>query len=424
MAARIATVDAGSLAAQAGLRVGDTILSINGIEIHDYLDYMYASCQEEAEIILTDRKVVVDNEDYMPLGIGFDTLLIDQPRSCHNRCVFCFIDQLPKGMRETCYFKDDDYRLSFLQGNYVSMTNMQEADVERILRYNLPRINVSVHTTNPELRQTMLHNKRAGEVLGYLKRFADGGLNLNAQIVLCPGYNDGAELDRTLKDLSDLGYSMESISIVPVGLSDHRQGLASLTGFDKQSAQAVIDQVSKWQAKFLDTLGTRLVYLGDEFYLMAEAPMPAYEDYEGFPQLENGVGLCASLKYEFGEALSDAKHRLPKRKKTIATGKSALPLMQELTGMLEGAQISVVAIENRYFGENITVTGLITGQDLIAQLQGKEIGEELLISSAMLRHDEAVFLDDTTVTQVAEALGVPVTVVPNDGFELLDALLA
>lgn len=424
MAARIATVDAGSLAKQAGLRAGDTILSINGIEIHDYLDYMYASCQEEAEIILTDRKVVIDNEDFMPLGIGFDTLLIDQPRSCHNRCVFCFIDQLPKGMRETCYFKDDDYRLSFLQGNYVSMTNMQDADVERILRYNLPRINVSVHTTNPELRQTMLHNKRAGEVLGYLKRFADGGLNLNAQIVLCPGYNDGAELDRTLKDLGDLGYSMESISIVPVGLSNHRQGLTSLTGFDKQSAQAVIDQVSRWQAKFLDTLGTRLVYLGDEFYLMAEAPMPAYEDYEGFPQLENGVGLCASLKYEFCEALADAKHRRPKGKKTIATGKSALPLMQELTGMLEGAQISVIPIENRYFGENITVTGLITGQDLIAQLKDKDIGEALLISSAMLRHDEEVFLDDTTVTQVAEALGVPVTVVNNDGFELLDALLA
>ena len=229
MAARIVAVDSKSPASLAGLHAGDTIVSINGVEIHDYLDYMFASCQEEAEVVLTDRAVVIHNEDFMPLGIEFESLLIDQPRACHNRCVFCFIDQLPKGMRQTCYFKDDDYRLSFLQGNYVSMTNMQEEDVERILRYHLPRINVSVHTTNPELRQRMLHNKRAGEVLGYLKRFADGGLNLNAQIVLCPGWNDGTELDRTLKDLGELGNSLESISVVPVGLSDHRQNLQPLT---------------------------------------------------------------------------------------------------------------------------------------------------------------------------------------------------
>lgn len=423
MAAQVYSVDDGSLAQAAGIRPGDTIVSINGIEIHDYLDYMYASCREETEIRLQDRTVAISNEDFMPLGIGFQTLLIDEPRSCHNRCVFCFIDQLPKGMRETCYFKDDDYRLSFLQGNYVSMTNMKQEDVDRILRYHLPRINVSVHTTNPELRITMLHNKRAGEVLDYLKQFAEGGLNLNTQIVLCPGFNDGAELDRTLKDLGSLGESMESISIVPVGLSDHREGLAELKGFDKESAKAVIVQVKKWQEKFLKELGTHLVYLGDEFYLMAEEPLPNYDDYEGFPQIENGVGLCSSLSYEFYEALRDTRKRRPKRKKTVVTGKSALPLLQSLVKELKGDKIQVTAIENRFFGENITVVGLLCGQDLIAQLKGRELGEELLISSSMLRHDEEVFLDNVTVSQVAEALGVRVRPVPNDGYLLLAALL-
>ena len=422
MAVKIATVDALSPADLAGIKAGDTLVSINGVEIHDYLDYMFASCQEEAEVQLIDRTVWIDNEDFMPLGIGFGSLLIDEPRSCHNRCVFCFIDQLPKGMRKTCYFKDDDYRLSFLQGNYVSMTNMQEADVQRILRYHLPRINVSVHTTNPELRQKMLHNKRAGEVLAYLKQFADGGLNLNAQIVLCPGFNDGVELDRTLKDLGELGDSVESISVVPVGLSDHRQGLEPLLGFDEESAKAVIVQVKKWQEQFLKTHGTRLVYLGDEFYLMAELPLPAYEEYEDFPQIENGVGLCASLKYEFYEALRSEKNPSPKKKKSIATGKSALPLLTELTRPFAD-KIQVIPIENQFFGKNITVTGLITGGDLIDQLKGKDLGEELLLSSAMLRHNEEVFLDDKTVADVEQALGIPVKVVSNDGFALLEALL-
>ncbi len=423
MAARIADVDYNSPADNAGLKPGDEIIEINGIEIKDYLDFMYASSGEEIEIKLSDRVVNIDNEDYMPLGISFDTLLIDKPRSCRNKCVFCFIDQLPKGMRETCYFKDDDYRLSFLQGNYVTLTNMSDEDAERIIRYNLPRVNISIHTTNPELRKKMLHNKRAGEVLKYLKLFADGGLNMNAQIVLCPGYNDKAELDRTLNDLGELGYSMESISIVPVGLSAYREGLDRLTPFNADTAREVIYQTEKWQKRFIERWGTRLVYLGDEFYIMADMPFPSYDDYEGFPQIENGVGLCSSLEYEFREAikLHGGQPKI-KKEKTIATGVSAYELIKKLTDLVDG-DVRVVPIKNHFFGESITVTGLITGGDLINSLEGISPGSDLLISSAMLRHDEPIFLDNATVTDVEKALKVNVIPVANDGFELLDALL-
>lgn len=422
MSARIASVVSQSLADKAGLKAGDEIIAINGIEIKDYLDFMYASCQEELEIKLSDRVINITNEDFMPLGTEFETLLIDEPHSCHNKCIFCFIDQLPKNMRSTCYFKDDDYRLSFLQGNYVSMTNMTDEDVDRIIRYNIPRINISVHTTNPELRKTMLHNKRAGDVLKYLDRFYENGLSMNAQIVLCPNVNDGKELDRTLADLGKLG--LESISVVPVGLSDHRDGLYELTLFDKDGATAVINQVEKWQEHFLAELGTRLVYLADEFYILAEKPLPDYESYEGFPQIENGVGLCSSLKYEFGQALKKRFRLKPKHKKTVATGKISFDLISSCVDMLKGDKIQVVPIENKFFGKDITVSGLITGRDLIDGLKDIDLGDELLISSSMLRHDEEIFLDDTTLSQVQEALNIKVTPVPNDGFALAEAFLS
>ncbi len=424
MAAKIASIDPGSLAEKAGLMAGDLIESINGIEICDYLDFMFASCQENVEITLADRTVSIENEDYMPLGIGFSTLLIDEPKACHNRCVFCFIDQLPPNMRETCYFKDDDYRLSFLQGNYVTLTNMKQEDVDRILAYNIPRINVSVHTTNRSLREKMLHNKRAGEVLSYLKQFVDGGLNLNAQIVLCPGWNDGEELDKTIQDLGNLGSAVESVSVVPVGLSKYREKLEPLTGFTPESAATVIDQVEAWQERFLESHGTRLVYLGDEFYIMANRPLPDYDAYEGFPQIENGVGLCASLTYEFGEAIKDAKNLRPPMPKTMATGKISYGMIKNMTEQLEGDLIQVIPIENRFFGEKITVTGLLCGGDLMDQLKGKDLGEELLLSSSMLRHDERVFLDDVTIEDIEKALDIKVRIVPNDGYELLDAFLA
>ncbi len=423
MAAKITQVEKGSLADLAGICPDDIILKINNIEINDYLDYMYASSAEEIVIELEHKTAEIINEDFEPLGISFETLLIDEPRSCRNKCVFCFIDQLPDGMRDTCYFKDDDYRLSFLQGNYVSMTNMTDEDVDRIIRYDIPRINISVHTTNPELRCKMLSNKFAWKINDYLKRLSDGGLNINAQIVLCPGYNDGSELDRTISDLAALGDSVESVSIVPVGLTDHRDGLAELWGFDKKSAKAVIEQVSKWQEKFRAERGYNLIYLGDEFYLTAEVPFPDFDDYDGFPQIENGVGLCASLVSEFEDALSFEKNRKPKHRKTVATGFCAYPVIKSLVEKLDGDMISLIPIENKFFGTNITVSGLLTGADIINQLKDKDLGDTLLLSSSMLRHGENVLLDNITVSDIEKALNVKVKTIENDGFELLDALL-
>ncbi len=423
MPAKIVNVTKGSLGYRAGLKPGDVICEINGIEIVDYLDYMYSAASERVEIKLKDRTVLIANEDYEPLGVEFETLLIDEPKSCCNKCVFCFIDQMPPGMRESCYFKDDDFRLSFLQGNYVSLTNMKDADVERIIAYNIPRINISVHTTNPELRVKMLHNKNAGKALDILRRFAESGLNMNGQIVLCPNWNDGAELDRTIGDLGKISDSMESVSIVPVGMTKFREGLEQLEPFDKESSAAVIRQVEGWQKKFQSEIGRNFVYLGDEFYLMAELPLPDYGEYEGFPQIENGVGMCSSLIYEFEDALEEVSNRTPQRTKTIATGRLVCETIKKLTSQLNGEKIRVIPITNHFFGETITVTGLITGSDIIEQLQGRELGEELVLSTSMLRHGEDVFLDNTTVAEVEKALGVTVRIVQNDGYELLDTLL-
>ncbi len=422
MSAKIAEIQKGSLADLAGLRSGDVITHINDIPINDYLDYAYSSCNEDITIKTETNTFKIFNEDFEPLGIIFETLLIDTPKACHNKCVFCFIDQLPKGMRNSCYFKDDDYRLSFLQGNYVTMTNMTDSDIDRILEYNIPRINISVHTTNPELRQKMLNNKNAGKIMDYLKRLADGGLNINAQIVLCPGYNDGVELDRTIKDIASLGFSVESVSIVPVGLSDHREGLAEIKPFTKEAAISVISQVKKWQTKFKEEFGTNLFYLADEFYLAADLSFPDYEEYDGFPQIENGVGLCASLIHEFSDALGDKK--TPNRRKTVATGFCAYPVIKSLADKLDGDMISVIPIKNNFFGSKITVSGLLTGKDIIEQLKDRDLGEVLLLPSSLLRHNEDILLDNTTIPDIEKALSTKVEIVQNDGFELLDAFLS
>ncbi len=422
MSATVSNVVKNSIAYKLGIRPGDTILRINGTEVCDYLDYMYLSSNEKVEITLADRTVKVKNPDFEPLGIEFDTLLIDEARSCRNKCIFCFIDQLPPNMRETCYFKDDDYRLSFLQGNYVTLTNMSDEDIDRIIEYNIPRINVSVHTTNPELRCKMLNNRFAGRIMEQMKRFSGSGMMINCQIVLCPGYNDGEELDRTISDIISLGDAVESLSVVPVGISDFRENLTPLTTFGKEGSQKVIAQVEKWQSKMKEERDINFVYLADEFYIKAGYPIPNWTEYDGFPQIENGVGLCSSLLWEFEDALEDTQDLTVKSKKSLVTGVLSYDFIKELVNKLNTDKIQVFAIENNFFGHQITVSGLVTAGDIINQLKGKDLGEEILIPVCMLKHDEDLFLDNLTISDVENELGVKVTVVQNDGFDLLEKL--
>lgn len=424
MPAIISKIIPHSLAEKAGLRCGDEIKFINNKQVIDYLDYMFLSTNEDIYITLSDNRCFhISNPDYEPLGIEFETLLIDKPKSCLNKCVFCFIDQLPPNMRESCYFKDDDYRLSFLQGNYVTLTNMSDSDLDRIISYSLPRINISVHTTNPELRRKMLHNKNAGKIMEQIHRLAAGGLSMNCQIVLCPGYNDKDELDRTISDLGKFCGYIESVSVVPVGLSDFRENLALITSFDCESSNEVIDRIEKWQSFFYKKTGTNFVYLSDEFYINANRPIPKSEHYDGFPQIENGVGLCASLRDEFMAALAECKSKEVKTEKSIATGVIAFDFIKSLTEKLDGKPIHVYKINNEFFGEKITVTGLITGGDLIKQLKGKKLGEKLVLSKSMLRHNEYVFLDNVTLKDVERELNIEIALNENDGYQLLDRLL-
>ena len=411
------------MAEKSGLKSGDVINKINGKDVYDYLDYMYLSANEELVVELADKVIMVKNPDFEPLGAEFETLLIDEPRSCRNKCIFCFIDQLPPNMRESCYFKDDDYRLSFLQGNYVTLTNMSDSDIDRIIEYNIPRINVSVHTTNPELRCKMLNNKFAGRIMEQMRRFSGSGMMINCQIVLCPGFNDKEELDRTIKDILSLGDAVESLSVVPVGLSAYREGLTEILPFTKESAKEVIIQVEKWQKKIKEERDINFVYLADEFYITAGMEIPSWQEYDGFPQIENGVGLCASLKWEFEDALNECKKLSVKTQKTVVTGVLAFDFINNLVKCINSPKINVFAIKNEFFGEQITVSGLVTATDIINQLKDKPLGKCLLIPSSMLRHDENVFLDNLTIKDVEKALNVKVEVVENDGFEFLEKLL-
>ena len=423
MSVTVKSVASNSIAEKYGIGAGDIIKKINGKDINDYLDYMYASAADVIEIELADRVVIAQNPEFLPFGAEFETLLIDEARSCRNKCIFCFIDQLPPNMRESCYFKDDDYRLSFLQGNYVTLTNISDEDIDRIIEYNIPRINVSVHTTNPELRCKMLNNKFAGKIMDQLKRFSGSGVMINCQIVLCPGYNDKKELGNTISDIFSLGDAVESLSVVPVGISAYRDGLTSLESFDKASSKEVIEQISNWQKKAKKERGINFVYAADEFYITAEEKIPSWQEYDGFPQIENGVGLCASLEWEFNDAIEDRKKLKVKTPKTIVTGKLAFDFVSNLISKLNSDKINIFSIKNNFFGEKITVSGLITATDIINQLKGKELGKELLIPISMLRHDENVFLDNLTTTDIEKALGVKVVVVENDGFDLLEKLL-
>ena len=410
--------------------VGDAVISINGNKIIDVLDYKFFAYDSRLKVLLrrpdgSEYEVTVHKSEGGDLGLEFESYLMDTPRSCANNCVFCFIDQLPGGMRRTMYFKDDDARLSFLLGNYITLTNLSKREIERIIALHISPINVSVHTTNPELRCKMLQNPRAGESIETMRRFAQAGIVMNCQIVCCPGLNDGEELLRSMRDLEEMYPGVHSVSIVPVGLTRFREGLYPLTPYTKELAEETIDMVTAFGDECLKRHGTRIFFCGDELYIKAERELPPDEFYEEHTQLENGVGMIRLLETEFRSALmlSDEPDGIPF---SIATGVSAAPYFEKLLGMAKEKygtiKGQVYAIENDFFGRSINVTGLITGQDLIKQLKGRALGERLLISQNMLRREEMDFLDDVTLEQASKELGVPIYPIEQDGFALWDAM--
>ena len=442
----INTIEPGSIAEEMELEPGDELISINGQKIEDVFDYHYLIHDEYLVAVFKkpngeEWELEIEKDYDEDLGIEFENGLMDDYKSCQNKCIFCFIDQMPKGMRDTLYFKDDDSRLSFLQGNYVTLTNMKEADIERIIHYKLEPINISVQTTNPDLRCMMLHNRFAGESLKKIDTLYEGGIHMNGQIVLCKGVNDKEELERSIRDLSKYLPLMESVSVVPVGLSRFREGLYPLEPFTKEDALEVLETIHRWQNVCMEKYGTHFVHASDEWYLLAEKPLPAEENYDGYIQLENGVGMLRLLIDEFEEALAElsadlAEGNLPenlcpdeteKHHVTLATGRLAGPFIEELARKcmerFPNYIIDVMQIRNDFFGERITVSGLLTGQDLLAQLKGRDLGERLLLPCNMLRSGEEVFLDDVTVTELSGALQVPVTIVKSSGQDLLDAML-
>lgn len=433
---KIALVTRGSIAASAGIRGGDILESINGHPIRDVLDYRFYLTDTRVTLSLlrdgSPFEVTLRKDEYGDVGLEFETPLMDKKHSCRNACVFCFIDQLPKGMRETLYFKDDDDRLSFLHGNYVTLTNLSDADIDRILTMHISPVNISVHTTNPTLRVRMMKNKRAGEVLSYLDRMAKGGIALCTQIVLCKGWNDGAELDRTMRDLAAYHPALRSCAIVPVGLTKHREGLTPLEAFSSEECARVIEQVDAFGAECLEKYGSRLFYCADEFYVRAGLPLPSEDYYEDYSQIENGVGMLTSLSSEFQFELQYVKELLEDfrapRTVTVATGMAAYEhlksLCESLSEAVSGLTVRVCPIVNHFFGESVTVAGLLTGQDVLAQLRGLDLGDELLFPAAMLKADEDVFLDGMTPNELSCALGgIPCRPCKNDGAELLRALL-
>lgn len=429
MSTVVTSIDRRSPAERAGVRVGERLIAINGHEVVDVLDYRFFGYDKDPELVLEGpggarRTLRVRKAETVELGLNFDTYLMDEPRPCSNHCLFCFVDQMAPGCRDTLYFKDDDARLSFLQGNYITLTNLSPREAQRIIDLRISPINVSVHATDPKLRSALLGNKAGADSLEYMKAFGRAGIQMNGQIVLCPGWNDGEQLQRTMEDMAQWGFA--SCSIVPVGLTKYREKLAKLRPVDREEANQVIDQVEAFGEKCLEKYGSRLFFCSDELYIRAGRELPEEDYYEGYVQLENGVGMLRSLIEEFYAGLRLEDEPAAATPFTIATGVSARPYLQELTDRAEaqlGVQGQVIAIENDFFGHTIDVAGLITGQDLIAQLKGRDLGSRLLIPVNMLRHGGDIFLDDLHVSDVEAALGVPVTVVDQDGFDLLDAML-
>ena len=429
---KIYSVESGSLAEKKGIKPNEFLISINKNKITDVLDYRFYCTEKKVKLLIEDengkqRKVKIKKDEYDDIGLVFESYLMDSQRSCKNKCIFCFIDQMPKGMRETLYFKDDDARLSFLFGNYITLTNVTDEEIDRIIKMHITPINISVHTTNPELRCKMMNNRFAGDALRHMYRLCENGIKINCQLVLVPGYNDGEELRKTLTDLKSLYPQVESVAAVPVGITKHREGLIELQPFDKISAKAVVDVMNEFGDMCEKEFGNRLFYPSDEFYNLAQLPMPDEKYYGEMLQLENGVGMSALMKAEFIDALEECEEKPKGEKLTIPTGKGAYNLISELVTLAkekwQELDVEVIPIENYFFGPLITTTGLITGSDLIENLKIRENLGKLLISSAMLRREGDVFLDDLSPEDVAEKLGVKIKVTNCDGSALLEALL-
>ena len=429
----ITSIDRQSPAERAGVRAGERLVSVNGQPVTDVLDYRFFCYDPVLHLTLEtaegrERHVTVRKGEGEELGLNFASYLMDKARSCANRCIFCFVDQMPPGMRETLYFKDDDARLSFLMGNYITLTNLSGREIQRIIDLRISPINVSVHTTDPALRCEMLRNRRAGESIQVMRRLAEARITMNCQIVSCPGINDGPALERTLRELGELYPSVESVAVVPVGLTRHREGLYPMTPYTREQAGAVINLVEAFAGNFLRRNGTSLAWCSDEFYLLAGRALPEKSYYEDMNQLENGVGMLRLLQSQAALAMEDDLSDPAPPPFAIATGEAAAPFLQEILEQVRGRCPAltgrVYAVQNRFFGETITVAGLVTGQDLIGQLSGRDLGRRLLIPSVMLRSGERVFLDNVSVEDVEKALGIPVTVVDGeDGFALVDAML-
>lgn len=437
---KIIAVEPDSIAAECGLEPGDAVASVNGREIMDIFDYQYFIQEDFLKVLIVTKDgeecmLEIEKDEDEDLGIVFASSLMDDYRSCCNKCIFCFIDQMPPGMRQTLYFKDDDSRLSFLQGNYITLTNMSYEDIDRVIHYHLAPVNISVHTTNPKLRCRMLNNRFAGDIMDKLGRFYEAGIPMNSQIVLCKGINDGEELDRTIEDLGGLQPHMESLSVVPVGLTRYRQGLARLEPFTGDDASKVLEQIAGWQKHFRSKYGKSFVHASDEWFILAGMPFPPAHYYEGFGQIENGVGMMRLLIDEVRDRLKEYEEQPCAKKITkqkvrvsIVTGMLAYPTIVKLTGEIvehfPHVDVNVFAVKNRFFGEKITVTGLLTGQDIIDQLSGEDLGDMLLLPCNVLKADEPVFLDDISLEDFRQALQVPVNIIQSEGASLVDQIAA
>jgi putative radical SAM enzyme (TIGR03279 family) len=431
----ISKVEPGSIAEELDIEAGDRLLSINGKQVKDILDFLFHSGDDtlEIEIEKPDGEIwelEIEKDIYEEIGIEFGNPILDDAKRCHNRCVFCFIDQLPPGMRETMYFKDDDSRLSFLQGNYVTLTNVKDEDLDRMIEYQLSPVNVSIHTTNPELRASMLCNRFAGDILARLKKLVDHRIEVNGQIVLVPGINDGPELDRTLQDLSTLGESLISVAAVPVGMTRFRDGLATLSLYDSRTSADVVHQVERWQNHFLAVKGRRFIHLSDEFYVVSGLAMPSYDSYEGFRQIENGVGLIRKFDTEIQQALSkkiSGKLQARKARVDLVTGTLASEYMtsvaERIMKRLPGLELRVHTVVNRFFGETITVSGLVTGIDIYETLKDLKDIRYVLLPEAMLKSEETLLLDDWTVEALSEKLGAKFYPTKVEGHAFVDRIL-